>query len=110
MSSICQPLPAIANLFGVTVLHTLAYLTYPGEKDNAPTTQYCPIVHALQYFVSEVSGQDKDRDKERVENGECRTGVFYLAPWLNQNRILRYLQSSVSVRTLEDTYTGDGKW
>lgn len=37
-----------------------------------------------EYFVSEVSGQDKDRDKERVENGECRTGVFYLAPWLNQ--------------------------
>lgn len=24
--------------------------------------------------------------------------------------ILRYLQSSVSARTFEDTYTGDGKW
>lgn len=35
------------------------------------TAAFCVL---YEYCVSEVSGQDKGRDKERVENGECRAG------------------------------------
>ena len=41
------------------------------------TAAFCLL---YEYFVSEVSGQDKGRDKERVENGECRTGRVLFGP------------------------------
>lgn len=43
------------------------------------TTAFCLL---YVYFVSEVSGQDKDRDKEHVEN--AGTDVFYLTPWFKK--------------------------
>lgn len=100
---------AIANLFALQ--YSIPWLTLPTLERKAMhqrhiTAAFCVL---YEYFVSEVSGQDKDRDKE---SGECRIGVFYLnqgVNGVNQKGNPEISTVLCAIRTiLEDTYTGYG--
>lgn len=76
-----QALSAFSNLLRVLYSipgHTLPTLETKTMHQRHITTAFCVL---YEYFVSEVSSQDKDRDKERVENagGTC----FIWPPWFN---------------------------
>lgn len=111
LSTFCLPLSVShCQPICVTILHTLAYLTYPGEKGNAPTTHYCRILRALRVFC--LRSQRPRQGQGQGTSGECRIGVFYLnqgVNGVNQKGNPEISTVLCAARTiLEDTYTGYG--
>ena len=85
IASHCQALSAIISHFQPTwstIFYTWTYLTYPGEKGNAPTTHYYRILCALRVFC--LRSQQPRQGQGQGTSGEFRRDVFYLAPpWFN---------------------------